>query len=240
MMEKLSALNFDPEEIKIFSEMAYQRSKIYMLSSTFFLQRPDNEFLIKIKSNKFLQVVGSISENNKGEFRESFALIKEFLNKNENIPPDVLLNVLETDFTKLLRGIRKGYGPPPPYESVWRGEEHLWGKWTQKVLEFYLRTGIGMDLEDEVPDHIGIELKFMSLLCYREKENWKRKDVKDAFEVLNKERDFLDEYILMWVPRYLERMFSEAETDFYKGIANFTKNFMENDRKNIYQIQKIE
>ena len=34
----------------------------------------------------------------------------------------------------------------PPYESVWRGEASVMGVWMEKVLNFYNRSEVGIDL----------------------------------------------------------------------------------------------
>ena len=91
-------------------------------------------------------------------------------------------------------------------------------------------------MEDELPDHIGIELKFMSLLCYKEMEMWNKGKIESAFEVLERENDFLKFYLLAWTPFYLNEMEKEAETDFYKGVALLTKSFLYFDKEVIEEI----
>ncbi len=224
------------DEIKI---RAGERSKIYMLLSHFFLERPEEGLLEKLKGKDFILYIKKISDYGEKGFKEPFKYIESFIKRIEDLPDEKILEELQVDFTKLTRGIKKGYGPPPPYESMWRGENVLMGEWTQRVLRFYYKAQIGMDLKNNPPDHIGIELKFMSLLCYREKEKWENEDVPSAFEVLKMEKDFIEEHLLAWSPFYLERMLEEAETDFYRGIAVFTKNFLYLDKGMIDEIFEI-
>jgi len=208
-----------------------------MLLSLFFLKRPDESFFKKLKHKNFIANLENIVETEKEEISRGLKLIKSFLDFNKNADEKEVLEKLAIDFTKLTRGIKKGYGPPPPYESVWRmGEDVIMGEITQEVIEFYLKSGIGMDLEGEIPDHIGIELKFMSLLCYKEKQHWDNGKYKEALKCLNLEKDFLEKHILNWAPFYLEEMEKEAETNFYKGLAIFTRDFLTIDKKIINEI----
>ncbi|CUS85123.1 chaperone TorD involved in molybdoenzyme TorA maturation [Candidatus Kryptonium thompsonii] len=225
------------EIIQEIEKQAKERSKVYRLLSMFFLKNPSNEFLKKIKDDEFLENILRICDYGEEEFKKPVSYIKNFLESaKRNNFEDKILESLQVDFTKLTRGIKRGYGPPPPYESVWRGSSSIMSEWTEKVLRFYAEAKIGMDLEDELPDHIGIELKFMSLLCYKEMEMWNKGKIESAFEVLERENDFLKFYLLAWTPFYLNEMEKEAETDFYKGVALLTKSFLYFDKEVIEEI----
>lgn len=227
---------FEPEEFQELGEQAKERSKVYRLLSQFFLKNPDRDFLGKIKDSGFLENILRMHDAGEEEFKLPTHYLMRFLDESQRIPENQFLEALQVDFTRLTRGIKKGYGPPPPYESVWMGSPTIMSEWTEEVLRFYAETRIRMDLEDELPDHIGIELKFMSLLCFREMEKWHRGDVESARKTLERENQFLREHLLVWAPFYLEAMEKEAETSFYKGIALLTRNFLYHDKGVIEEI----
>jgi len=232
----LDYLREEGMELKIQAE---ERSKTYMLLSLFFLKKPDKSFLWKLNQKQFIANLADIIARGEGEISKGFGLIKSFIDSHKDIGEEEVLEKMEVDFTKLTRGIRKGYGPPPPYESVWKGENIVMGEATQEVIRFYTKTGIGMDLKGEIPDHIGIELKFMSLLCYKEKENWEKEEYELVFGWLLLEKDFIENHLLDWTPFYLNEMESQAETDFYKGVSIITKNFLELDKETIDELLKL-
>ncbi len=97
------------------------------------------------------------------------------------------------------------------------------GRDTEEVLRAYHDSGIGMDLGDELPDYIGIELKFMSLLCYKEAEALRAQDMEKRAGVLNTERAFFKEHIITWIPAFTSLMAKEAKTAFYRAVAMSTE-----------------
>jgi len=209
-------------------EIPLLRSKIFYLLSRFFLQTPDKNFIKKLFSGEFLETMERVLlfEDNLGALKESIEKILYYLKGNRERPLEELRTELGVDFTKLVRGIKKGYGPPPPYESVWRGEDRVWGYYTEEVLKFYEKAGIGMDLEDEIPDFLGLELKFLSLLSYHESKALEEGKGEEAKRFQELQKEFLKEHLLQWAPRYLAEMYLQAETDFYKGVASLTSTFL--------------
>lgn len=131
------------EELFLLNKEAEDRSKVYLLLSNFYLQRPDRQLLTRLRTPDFINAMRSfLSED---EFIDAIRLLEGFINSIKDIPDNEVLDILGVDWTRLFRGIKKGYGPPPPYESVWRGEGRIMGEWTRKVLESYHQAGIGMD-----------------------------------------------------------------------------------------------
>jgi len=223
------------EEALLLSSLAEDRSSIYMLLSTFYMKRPEVEFVKKLKNSEFIQNIKSAlsQDETTSGIGEGLKILEAFINSMKGIPEAEVSENLAVDFTRLFRGIKKGYGPPPPYESVWRGEGRVMGQWTEKVLKEYADSGIGMDLSDELPDYIGIELKFMALLCYKEAQAWRDNERTMALRFLELEKRFLNEHLKNWVPEFCNIMEEEARTSFYKAVAVLTKGFLEIERAQI-------
>lgn len=224
-------INLSEEETLLLGRHAEDRSRIYMLLSTFYMQRPREEFVKKLKTDEFIQNLKNALSEDESEMKfgisDGLKILEMFINSIKDIPEAEVAENLAVDFTRLFRGIKKGYGPPPPYESVWRGEGRVMGQWTEKVLKEYADSGIGMDLSDELPDYVGIELKFMALLCYKEAEAWRNNDSVTALKFLGLEQKFVDEHLKNWMPEFCNIMAEEAITSFYKGVALLTKGFLE-------------
>ena len=213
-------------EILLLGRYAEDRSRIYMLLSTFYMERPREEFVKKLKKDEFIETLKKALSSDECEIKDGLMVLETFINSIKDIPEVEVAENLTVDFTRLFRGIKKEYGPPPPYESVWRGEGRVMGQWTEKVLKEYADSGIGIDLSDELPDYAGIELKFMALLCYKEAEAWRDNDSVTALKFLGLEKRFMDEHLKNWIPEYCHIMADEARTNFYKGVAIITKGFL--------------
>lgn len=227
------------EEALLLGKQAEDRSRIYMLLSIFYMHVPGENIIRMLRSNEFIQALRiALLEDNK-EMTESLKILEMFVNSMRDIPESEVIEDLAVDFTRLFRGIKEGYGPPPPYESVWRGEGRVMGEWTQKVIQIYSEAGIGIDMAGELPDYIGVELKFMSLLSYREAEAWRKNDIPKALRFLELQRRFMDEHVRQWVTEFCDKIEEVAASILYKGIAMLTKSFLGFDAERIEEIFDI-
>ena len=204
--------------------LAEVRSRTYWFLSTIYLVKPDITFLenLKLKLSSF---------NNRDD---KLAELVELIRKSIEGDIQDLSERLAIEFTRLFRGIKKGYSPPPPYESVYRGEGRVMGETTLSVMKFYSEAGFGIIDESEGPqDYIGVELKFMSLLCYREMESWKNGKINEGKRYLELEKRFLEEHILQWIPSFCRKIENEAKEEFYVAVARLTEEFIKTDFENL-------
>ena len=205
-------------------EIAEKRSKTYWFLGKIYSTVPDIGFIVELRE----KLPEKIDESD--ELLEVMRFIRDSIDGN----PEELSKALSVEFTRLFRGIKKDYGPPPPYESVYRGEGRVMGETTLSVLRFYSEAGIGIIDESEGPqDYIGVEMKFMSLLCYKEMESWKNRKIEDGMRYLKLEKKFLEEHILKWVPDFCRRIEVEAREDFYAAVARLTEKFIRVDAENL-------
>ncbi len=204
--------------------LAELRSRTYWFLSTLYLIRPDARFLrdlrlklseVSSKSDKLSELIKLIRESIEGDIQD-------------------LSERLAVEFTRLFRGIKKGYSPPPPYESVYRGEGRVMGETTLSVMKFYSEAGFGIIDENEGPqDYIGVELKFISMLCYKEMESWKNGKINEGKRYLELEKRFLKEHILQWIPGFCKIIENEAKEEFYVVVARLTEEFIKIDAGNL-------
>lgn len=224
----------------MFEDIALKRSIIYAFLSRFYNGVPTEEFVGRLLSEGFQKELGAIAELADGELREGVELLEQFLKLNRGRDIEKLTEELAVEFTRLFRGIKKGYSPPPPYESVYMGEGRVMGEATQKVASLYLKAGFALNEEyGGPPDYIGTELKFLSLASYREAESWKKGDRKEALRLLEVQRSFLEEHALAWIPKFCDVMLQEAENDFYRGVAKLTRGYLNLDAVQLKEILKL-
>ncbi len=198
------------------SEVATLRASLYSHLGSVYLSVPDLRSLEK-SMNQFLASTQS----------EGTRILLEFFRRCKEESLEEVQKDVSVEHSRLFSGIGQGYGPPPPYESVWMGEGRVMGGATVNVVKMYGEAGVELTAGvKEPPDHIGIELGYLSYLCNREAEAWKSTDTKGAAKCLGMEQEFLHKHIERWVPKFCEQIAANDRTGFYRGIAIMTKEFV--------------
>jgi TorA maturation chaperone TorD len=124
-----------------------------------------------------------------------------------------------------------------PFETSYREPCVVAGEWrpgrmlgytAAQVQRAYLDWGLPTDLDtDELPDHAGVELRFMALLTAAERLSFRRDDRRFCATILRAEADFLHIHICQWFPRWLECVYQRARWPFYKSVARIIRGFLE-------------
>jgi TorA maturation chaperone TorD len=194
---------------------------------------PDEHFAASLSSPELAAFLSSLggAEDVPEDMREGLSLIQAFIGASKGMPVEELKTSLAVERTKLLRGIKPGYGPPPPYEGVYAptAQEAL-GQAMMNVKNIYAESGVVLPEEiHDQPDFIGFELDFMRHLTEKEAEAWAAENHEEVMRITEKERAFLDEHMLRWIPRFCDLMLQEAQLDFYRGVARLTKGFVKGE-----------
>jgi TorA maturation chaperone TorD len=71
---------------------------------------------------------------------------------------------------------------------------------------------------NELPDHIAIELEFMSFLCERELLAFKDGNDADAVVAQNEQRRFMSEHLARWYPQFAKKVLSETDEKLFKSL----------------------
>jgi TorA maturation chaperone TorD len=190
--------------------IAEDRSRIYWLLAGFYLEAPQPELLDRLRA---VPVDDAAPDD---ELAPLLAALRDSL-ADETEP-----EALHRDYSRLFLGLREGYGLPPPYESLYL-EGRLLGESTEDVMDHFRRSGISLAQESAGPeDHLGLELKFLSLLCLRESQAWRHGYREQGHGCLAAQRDFLAEHLRQWAPDYCRKVAAEARTGFYRNVAALT------------------
>ncbi len=114
-----------------------------------------------------------------------------------------------------------------PYGSTYlEKSRRVMGDSTMDVLKFYQKVGLEVDIK-QPPDHIAIELEFLSYLCGLEVKALQDGDLKAGTE-LQAERDFfLGTYVLPWMPEFVKNLRSGTDDTFYLCLADCFEKFMQ-------------
>jgi len=128
---------------------------------------------------------------------------------------------LSIEHTRLFGGLQEGYGPPPPYESLWR-EGRLMGETTEAVARAYLAAGYRPSQEWSPFDHLVEELLFLASLANGEHAFAESGRDDEARWARERRHEFLDRHLLTWVPSYAETIAAEAREPFHRSLARVT------------------
>lgn len=149
-------------------------------------------------------------------------------------PEDEVLEELAVEYAALFLGPG---GHVSPYESVYgeNGTGSLWGERTIAVRRYV--EAAGFEYADgghgAIPDHLSVELEFMSELARREAQAWSRGDSAAAANCLEYQREFMTEHLARWVFRFCERVVEMAGLPFYRDVARLTSEFLAGEREDI-------
>ncbi len=143
---------------------------------------------------------------------------------------------LQVDYARLFVGPYELLAPP--YGSVYLElGGRVMGETTIEVQKIYRSEGLAMD-EDfkEMPDHIAVELEFMSFLVNEEIQALGAADLKTAETFQEKQKMFLNNY-LRWIPQFCSRIKEGTDNTFYRALADCLQEFViKTEVKNIGKI----
>lgn len=206
------------------AEIAGRRSRTYWLLARGFAEAPSRTL--------FGELIAALGPVNPAELLgEATAAFADAVQAALSMDDESV--VLPVEFTRLFGGISESYGALPPFESVVR--EGRWGGDTVlKVVAAYTDADIVPPLPEASPvDHLAAELRFLAIACHREGEAWQADNTQAAMDWVRRERDFLDQHVLRWVPEYCEKSESMAETAFYRALLALTPRACMLDREDI-------
>jgi putative dimethyl sulfoxide reductase chaperone len=199
-------------DVSELAEVASRRSVLYWTLSELFLTCPDTTFMERLR--KVLHPVPCSGYSKQ--------VMKHLRAMRHALPQDTPgVEKLAIEYTRAFGAVSPSYGLPAPYESVHRQSDSP-AEIRAAVGRFYLDVGL-MPLDSAAPaDHLGVELKFLSLLCHNEAEAWKNGRKEDGARLLRQSRTFLDEHLLPWAPQYLWMMRARTRHALYREVALLT------------------
>ena len=113
-----------------------------------------------------------------------------------------------------------------PYGSTYLEKtRRVMGDSSMEVLGHYRKAGLVVDIK-QPPDHIAIELEFLSYLCGLEAEALQDEDMKKAAELQAEQKLFLEIYVLPWMPDFVKNIRSGTENKFYLYLADCFEKFL--------------
>jgi TorA maturation chaperone TorD len=195
---------------------AAQRSQVYALLATVFRCPLDGAQLERLRTPTLLGAMAEAGIDPGDDFAASDA--------------NILLDRLAIDYTQLFHAPADRIGP---YEGLQTGEsDRLMGATAHSVRDFLAQAGFVVLPEGgELPDHISVELTFMSELAHREAEAAEAGDNVTAEHAAALQRRFLAEHLGRWAERFASKVREAATTPFYRSMAALLAGFIADEQK---------
>lgn len=95
----------------------------------------------------------------------------------------------------------------------------------------YSLVGLFPLATEEPPDHLAVELEFMSVLCSEEARAWQTEHPDEAGVWLRRQSGFLDTHVLRWLPRFDRRLCRVAPASFYAKLVGEILTYASHDRE---------
>lgn len=98
------------------------------------------------------------------------------------------------------------------------------------AVTYYRRGGLDLPADNTTPeDHLGFELQFAAALADRANGALDRDDGAALAEAASLARSFFVHHQQNWLPALCEAIDEFAETDFYRGVAQMTRGYVESE-----------
>lgn len=151
----------------------------------------------------------------------------DLLGETGGQPPEKQAEELAVEYCRLF------IGPGPhlsPHEAILRGEQKHWGDSTVAVNAAYAQAGFRMAPEiHEMPDHVGVELAFVAMLCEQEARFLARGAAAKAASARSARRQFLIEHLGVWLPLMSRELAARGKLTFYKTAARLALEWVESE-----------
>ena len=198
------------EELKIELQ---NRIAIYGLISRLMMVEVDDIFLDTIEKDEALLAL--------------FPNYKEWDKRTKLSRAELINEYYNVDFTNLF------LMHLVPYESFYtRDDQMIESGGENVVLDLYNEMDFSVKLDKArvvSPDHIGVELEFMYMLCDALKKAFEADDKDGIIELLQVQKGFLRDHLLEWTPMFLINMKKESRTPLYHDGAELALEFMLSD-----------
>lgn len=94
----------------------------------------------------------------------------------------------------------------------------------------YAAEGLSLSRSiSEPPDHVSVELEFMSFLCGREAQAWQKRQAKVALSLVAREATFLRGHLGIWLPHFSEMVHARDGRGLYDAAVEATWAFVSHD-----------
>lgn len=209
------------------------RSFVYLMLQKIYADEPTEELMEIVVGNHAAEALELLLDDDKFN---SFENLRAKLAADLESDLDGTISKLVSEYTFLMIGPAEL--PAPPWESVYITKEPLiFQESTLKVRQAYLKEGfIPAKYPNEADDHIALELDFMYHLANLTLEKFEAKALSETIELLDKQKSFLMNHLLVWIGQFATDMQKSKHQYFYPAMTILTDYILEIDNNVIDEI----
>ena len=208
---------------------------LYSLLHKLFGREPDEELLNILTEEHTGEAFALLSEEEKDIMDRTAAFLKEVREEEQN---PAFLEEAKDEYTRLFIGPVSLVAPP--WESVYgQKDAMLFQESTLEVRNTYRQFGLLPEGYPRVADDsLALELHFMALLAQRSLDAFYAGKYDDLAADLSGSADFLKKHLLVWVPKFLERMKGARSSVLYPQMCLVLDEFLRKDAGTVQEILK--
>ena len=208
---------------------------LYSLLHKLFGREPDEELLNILTDEHTGEAFALLSEEEKDIMDRTAAFLKEIREEKQN---PAFLEEAKDEYTRLFIGPVSLVAPP--WESVYgQKDAMLFQESTLEVRNTYRQFGLLPEGYPRVADDsLALELHFMALLAQRGLDAFYAGKYDDLAADLSGSADFLKKHLLVWVPKFLERMKGARSNILYPQMCLVLDEFLRKDAGTVQEILK--
>ncbi len=214
---------FTTDLFNLQANSAREEAGMYGFLAALFNQSPEAGLVKRLRAigvSSLLEDCGDLEPT----ARQGLQEIDDYVTLTRQVPEDELATALAVDWTRLFRGIRPGYGPPPPYEALYRQDIASTLELLQTINACYVRYQLTPAPEQaNRPDYLGLELGFLGYLAELEAQAWEQDDQEGAEELRRESDHFYNAHLSRWVPAFCRTALRHCQTGFYRGLIHLTQ-----------------
>lgn len=214
------------ESVKDTEEAAMARADATLsalLAQGFF--RPVLEFMARVRNGSYLAGLRSVlSDEAQSQLAAPLAGLDACAAELTRFDDEQGRLLLECDYNRLFVGPARLLAPP--YESYYRSEPDEQGRGsicgTPMLSVFYEYRDHGFDMPDEFvefPDHMAVELEYLSLLAGAEAKAWEAGRKGEALQLQKAAAQFREDHLAAWTEEFAMLVAAGATTSFYPALA---------------------
>lgn len=206
---------------------------LYSLMHKLFGREPDEELLNILTDEHTGEAFGLLSEEEKDIMDRTAVFLGEIREEKQN---PAFLEEAKDEYTRLFIGPMSLVAPP--WESVYgQKDAMLFQESTLEVRNTYRQYGLIPEGYPHVADDsLALELHFMALLAQRGLDAFYAGKNDDLIADLTGSSDFLKKHLLVWVPKFLERMKGAKTSILYPQMCLVLDEFLRKDAETVKEV----
>ena len=119
----------------------------------------------------------------------------------------------------------------PPYGSYYLEDKTVMGDSTAAAEAFYRSYGLQLaDDFHELPDHVTVELEFMSYLAFAQRQAEATGNSDESERLAGLQLEFLNRFLAPWLEPFAAAVIDDREAPFYQAIARCTTALVRRDQ----------